>query len=170
MNDALAQSPFETTPEPELQPSLEIRALHNLIGRYWNTVAPEDSRMTSANTPIILFLYKRQHEDIFQYDIERAFSITRSTASRVLSLMEKNGLIERTSVDWDARVRKITLTQKACDYVHDITRRARTLEETLLQGFTASQQEEILQALVRMKQNLLDSGLTHSEHTSDEHE
>lgn len=86
-----------------LRPSLEIKALHNLIGRYWNGIVPPDSMMSGANMPIVQYLHEHRDSDVFQYDIERAFSITRSTASRVLGLMEKKGLITRSAVDWDAR-------------------------------------------------------------------
>lgn len=50
--------------------------------------------------------------DIFQRDIERQFGIGRSATSGMLQLMEKNGMIRRTSVPQDARLKKITLTEK----------------------------------------------------------
>ena len=119
-----------------LRPSLEIKALHNLIGRYWNGIVPPDSMMSGANMPIVQYLHEHRDSDVFQYDIERAFSITRSTASRVLGLMEKKGLITRSAVDWDARVRKIELTPTASDLVVEIMRAAHQLETTLFTGFT----------------------------------
>ncbi|MEE1296109.1 MAG: MarR family winged helix-turn-helix transcriptional regulator [Bifidobacterium sp.] len=154
--------------EPDwLRPSIEIRALNNLIGRYWNVCMPEESRISGSNTPIILYLNERRDEDVFQYDIERTFSITRSTASRVLGLMEKKGLIERTRVDWDARVRKITLTPKAQDFVAELNRTARNLEGTLLKGFTDGEQHQLMDMLATMKQNLMDTGLVGSCRGSD---
>ena len=52
-----------------LRPSLEIKALHNLIGRYWNGIVPPDSRMSGANMPIVLYLHEHRDSDVFQYDI-----------------------------------------------------------------------------------------------------
>ena len=56
-----------------LRPSLEIKALHNLIGRYWNGIVPPDSMMSGANMPIVQYLHEHRDSDVFQYDIERAF-------------------------------------------------------------------------------------------------
>ena len=105
---------------------------------------------------------------MFQYDIERAFSITRSTASRVLGLMEKKGLITRSAVDWDARVRKIELTPTASDLVVEIMRAAHQLETTLFTGFTPDEQERFMDDLARMRANLVETGLVGSERTADE--
>lgn len=144
---------------PDLKPSLEIRALHHLIGRYWNVTVPADSMVSGANMPIILYLHERRAADVFQYDIERAFSITRSTASRVLGLMEKKGLVTRSAVAWDARVRKIELTQRATAIVEDIDRKAATLERTLFKDFSDDEQRLVMRDLARMKDNLIATGL-----------
>ena len=37
--------------------------------------------------------------DIYQKDIEAHFGITRATASKVITLMEKKGLIQRVSTE-----------------------------------------------------------------------
>ncbi|KFI56370.1 MarR family winged helix-turn-helix transcriptional regulator [Bifidobacterium choerinum] len=142
-----------------LKPSLEIRAVHQLIARYWNVVTPSESTGSGTNMPIILYLHDHRHEDVFQYDIERAFSITRSTASRVLALMEKKGLITRTSVQWDARVRKIELTAAADGIVEELQRRSRQLERTLFEGFSDDEQRRFLADLERMQSNLYATGL-----------
>lgn len=146
-----------------LKPSLEIRAVHHLIGRYWNVVTPPESTGSGTNMPIILYLHDHRNEDVFQYDIERAFSITRSTASRVLALMEKKGLITRMSVQWDARVRKIELTPEADGIVEELQRRSRQLERTLFEGFSDDEQRRFLADLERMKANLYASGLVGKE-------
>lgn len=151
-----------------LRPSLEIKALHNLIGRYWNGIVPPDSRMSGANMPIVLYLHEHRDSDVFQYDIERAFSITRSTASRVLGLMEKKELITRSAVGWDARVRKIELTPTASDLVVEVMRAAHQLETTLFTGFTPDEQERFMDDLARMRANLATTGLVGCERTPDE--
>ncbi|PAU67568.1 MarR-type transcriptional regulator [Bifidobacterium italicum] len=149
--------------ETWLKPSLEIRAVHHLIARYWNVVTPPESTGSGTNMPIILYLHDHRNEDVFQYDIERAFSITRSTASRVLALMEKKGLITRTSVQWDARVRKIELTPAAGGIVEELQRRSRQLERTLFEGFSDDEQRRFLTDLERMKANLYATGLVGKE-------
>jgi DNA-binding MarR family transcriptional regulator len=66
--------------------------------------------------------HKSQKRDIFQKDIEEVFDVRRSSVTSVLQLMEKNGYIERVSVCEDARLKKITLTEKGIEVqrkVHD---------------------------------------------------
>lgn len=52
-------------------------------------------------------------KDIFQKDVEAEFNIRRSTATGILQLMEKNDLIIRQPVSFDARLKKLILTEKA---------------------------------------------------------
>jgi DNA-binding MarR family transcriptional regulator len=102
-------------PIPEiLRPGLEIRTLRNMTNRYLAATLPQEAETaTGGNTAILIFLNKHRDDEIFQYDIEKRFGIARSTASRVLGLMEKKGLIERRAVERDARLRRIVLTEKA---------------------------------------------------------
>ena len=53
--------------------------------------------------------------DVFQRDIENAFSIRKSTVSKIIKLMENKDLIRRESVEYDARLKKIVLTDKAIE-------------------------------------------------------
>ncbi len=45
--------------------------------------------LSGVNSFIIVYIYK--NNDVYQKDIERAFGITRSTASNIISLMKKKG-------------------------------------------------------------------------------
>ncbi len=51
--------------------------------------------------------------DIYQKDIESTFRIKRSTVSVLLKAMEDNGLINRVSVEEDARLKKLIPTALA---------------------------------------------------------
>ena len=50
---------------------------------------------------------------VFQRDVESAFGLSRSTATGILQLMEKNGLILREREASDARLKVLTPTAKA---------------------------------------------------------
>ena len=69
--------------------------------------------VTIMNGWIIGYLYKNQDRDVYQKDLETEFQITRSTVTSILKLMEKKGYIERVSVEKDARLKKLVLTEKA---------------------------------------------------------
>ena len=70
-----------------------------------------NSDMTLMHNWIACYLYENSDKDVFQKDLEAKFSIARSTASGILQLMEKKGFIERVSVERDARLKEIILTE-----------------------------------------------------------
>lgn len=94
--------------------SIEMRAVTKAVDRYLGESMPQTARETTGgNAHIIMFLARNRGREIYQHTIEQKFCITRSTASRVLALMEKKGLIARESVEHDARCKRIVLTDKA---------------------------------------------------------
>ena len=101
-------------PEKELI-SFELHKTSRCIKRYMDRYTQEscDSALTGTHGWAIGYFYDHRGEDVFQRDFEKACNIRRSTATSILQLMEKNGLIVRESVPYDARLKKITLTEKA---------------------------------------------------------
>lgn len=94
-----------------------VRRLSNLIKRDVEKsriqLGVEDIK--GINGWAIAYFYENREKDIFQKDFESHFSIRRSTASVILKTMEQKGLISRVSVENDARLKKIMLTEKAVD-------------------------------------------------------
>lgn len=66
---------------------------------------------TSSSGCIIGYLANSKG-DVYQKDVEAHFSLRRSTVSKMLLTLEENGYIVRESVECDARLKKITLTEK----------------------------------------------------------
>lgn len=142
-----------------LRPGLEIRILRNMTNRYLTATRPQEAdTATGGNTPILMFLVKHRGEEIFQYDIEKRFGIARSTASRVLGLMEKKGLIERQAVERDARLRRIVLTEKALPITQVLYESASQMEQIMLKGLSTRDQRKLLGYLTTMKNNLINTG------------
>jgi MarR family transcriptional regulator for hemolysin len=135
---------------------LELRSLNNIIRRYFDFsyYRSQIDAITGNNGWIIAFLGANEDRDIFQRDLEEKFTITRSTASRVLTLMEQKGLIQRQSVERDARLKKIVLTDKARQVQGMMLEDARRMEETLLTGFTSGEIETLIGYIRRMKDNI----------------
>ena len=71
--------------------------------------------LTGTRGYIMFYLKDNEGGDVFQKDIEKHFSLSRSTVTEVLQKMEKSGLISRLSVNSDGRLKKIVLTEKAQD-------------------------------------------------------
>lgn len=110
--------------------------------------------VSGTNGRIIRFLADHENEDVYQRDLEREFGITRSTASRVLSLMEQKELIIRSGVAHDARLKKLTLTEKAQGYSDVMRRNAREMNVRLLKGFTEEEAQQLYAYLERLQENL----------------
>ena len=79
----------------------ELHRLDKCIGRHfckYKCSGACQDEVTGTNIRIIRFLECNQERDIYQKDVEKEFGITRSTASRVLVLMEEKGLVKRMGV------------------------------------------------------------------------
>ncbi len=76
------------------------------------------NKTTLMHSLVIGYLQDREdeHLDTFQKDIEKEFSINRSTTSEMLTLMSQKGMIKRLPVNYDARLKKIVLTDKSREY------------------------------------------------------
>jgi DNA-binding MarR family transcriptional regulator len=70
--------------------------------------------LTGPQAFILHFIYvNSKNRDIFQRDIEAEFDIRRSSVTGILHGLERGGFIQRESVKDDARLKKLTLTEKA---------------------------------------------------------
>ena len=93
--------------------AFHIRQICHLISRHFDNSGLFSDGLTRAQGQIIRYLCENRENDIYQRDIEAALGSRRSTVSVLLSSMEAGGFIERQSVDYDARLKKIVLTEKA---------------------------------------------------------
>ena len=136
----------------------ELHSLSNLIRRYFEFASHkrEVEIVTGNNGWIIGYLAENEGRDIYQRDLEEHFTIARSTASKVLRLMERKGLIQRLSVAHDARLKKIILTEKAKEIEGLMLEDAKKMERTLIKGFSAEEVNTLSSYIQRMKENITD--------------
>ena len=133
----------------------ELKAVNNLIKRKIHSFQPEGhDHCTAGHGWVIHYFYKNRDHDTFQRDFENHFSIRRSTATQMLKLMETNGLITKEPVPYDARLKKIVLTDKAIEIHNQIEKNINTLEESLSRGITPEEQETFYRVLDKIKANL----------------
>ena len=136
-----------------------IRALHNMIKRYLSVTMPQEARdATAGNVGILIYLDKHSDREVFPQDIENQFSITRSTVSRVLALMERKGMIRREPVLRDARLKRIVPTDRAHDIAQSLRDNADRADEMLLSGFSDEESAELRRLLLKVKGNLIATG------------
>ncbi len=111
-------------------------------------------KISMANGHVLFYLYENRNRDIFQKDFEEDFEITRSTASKILSLMETKGLVERSAVEGDARLKKITMTEKGEEMRHKIIAGKKRIEKQLIGGFSQEELDQLSEYLQRIKENV----------------
>ena len=110
----------------------QIRTLSNIINRKVNQmISEEEDNLTAHQSWVLNYMTQHMEQDIMQRDIEKQFSIRRSTASHMLQLMEKSGYIQRVSVPDDARMKKLIITEKGLEAQKRMKDRIRRFEEML---------------------------------------
>lgn len=137
-----------------------IKIINNLMKRSMDKFfGQRPDRATLMHTWILGFLQNRQDagKDTFQKDIEAEFSINRSTTSEMLKLMCKNGMISRVPVDYDARLKKIVLTEQSLKFNRELSRKMNELDKILIKGLTESEVETFLKLCDKLIDNLNES-------------
>ena len=134
----------------------EISHCSRLIRRYMDANALKSyiDEVTGTHGWALRYLYQNRHRDVFQKDFEKEFDIRRSTASNILSLMEKNGLIERKSVPNDARLKKIVLTKKALELHQRVDDAFCKMEEDISQGISAEETDALFKIIEKINNNI----------------
>lgn len=104
----------------------------------------------------VLHFILAQPEDVYQRDIEQEFSMRPPSATELLKLMEKNGLIRRESAAQDARLKKIIVTEKAALLVGQVFPDLEALERDLTRGISPEHLDIFFQVIGQMSKNLND--------------
>ena len=137
----------------------EVKTLSNLIKRRFEEklrVKNLDS-LTGMQGWIIAYIHRQDNEEgkeIFQRDIEKEFKIRRSTATGVLQVMERDELIIREAVDYDARLKRIKLTPKAIKGQEMVLENIKEIESQLMRGLTQEEIENFFYLIDKIKVNV----------------
>lgn len=135
----------------------KIRIIHNYIDKYfhtsWEKAGIEPTRMQCAT---LHYLRHHKGEDVFQKDLEVAFSISGATATNILKVMEKDGLIVRVPMENDARLKKLVMTEKGMQYDEVAHTNVIRLREGIEKGFSEEEITRFREYLDRLTQNIVD--------------
>lgn len=136
--------------------ALTMRSINHKTQRFIDNNLNKKSveRVTGTNGFIIGYIAENSDKDVFQRDIEREFGITRSTTSKIISLMIEKGLIEIGKVERDGRLKKLMLTKKAKKLADLMENDSREVEKKLTKGFTPDEVETLLGFLARLEKNI----------------
>ncbi len=108
---------------------------------------------TAMHGFILGFLRNNSDRDIYQKDIEAHLDIGRSSVTTLLNLMEKRGYITRCSVERDARLKKISITEKGIAANDKIVSEIISLEDDLRCGITEDELKCCFAVLAKIREN-----------------
>lgn len=139
----------------------EKRAVGRCIGKLSNQIRRRLDSFSaksgvSGSQGRVLHYILAQTEDVFQRDVEQEFNMRPPSASELLKLMEKNGLLRRESTAQDARLKKLIVTEKAATLVGQVVPDLEELERDLTRGIRPEQLEVFFQVIAQMSENLKD--------------
>ena len=139
----------------------KLRLLHNQIHNRMEYQKSQNeyecSDLTRMQRFTIGYMYRNRDRYIYQRDLEAEFAISRATASNMLSVMERKGLIKRESVEHDARLKKLVLTEQAMKMNQRIEQDMWETERLLTKGMSESDRQNLHQYLDLMIQNMVGS-------------
>ena len=140
---------------PQVIPA-QIRRVDNLIFRKINQFARENNvdQATPMHGWIIEYLYRHRDAAVFQRDIEREFSITRSTVTNILQLMERKGYIQRQSVPQDARLKQLVLTEEGVRFHENTILSFHQTDDYVAGLLTEEENAELLRLLNKLRDAL----------------
>ena len=134
----------------------EIKALSNLLRRrLWGSEDHPHGALTEIEGILIGYLCHSLDREVYQKDLEQALFIRSSTASRLLTRLEDQGLVQRSPGTKDARMKRITPTPKALALNEEAERRIAAAEALLTRGLSREEIEQFLATAEKLKKNLI---------------
>lgn len=133
----------------------EVKCLDHLMSRCLESGVKAEGidEITLMHGWIIRYLYEKKDQDVFQKDLEKHFSIGRSTVTGIIQLMEKKGLIRRESVKHDARLKKVILTEKGIEGHEKIEEMITRMNQQMIAGITEEELDAFLSVIQKLRQN-----------------
>ena len=115
----------------------------------------QDLEITGVQCRIIYYILSHCSQGpVFQRDVENAFGLSRSTATGILQLLEKNGMIRRESVARDARLKSLFPTERAAGLDAQVRAGLRETDRMLTKGLSSGQVQLFKEIAARMLENL----------------
>ena len=100
------------------------------------------------------FLLAHTKIDIFQKDIEEEFGLRPPTATALLKELEQRGLIRKEPVPYDARKKKIVVTEEALQYKDCVLKGLEELNQKLTAGISDEEMQVFFSVTDKMLKNL----------------
>lgn len=152
----------------------KLRLLHNQIHNHMEYQKQQNESVTTGELTrmqrfTIGFLYRNRNKEMYQKDIEAEFAISRATASNMLAVMERKGLLIREPVEHDARLKRLVLTDLSLKIHRQVEQDIQETEELLVKGLSDRDKKCLHRYLDIMIQNLVGDAENHTTICSESH-
>ena len=125
----------------------------------------EKAGMNDSYRPFIHTLAER--DDLTQLELSKLTHLTAPTVSVTLQKMEQNGLLTRTPDPQDMRQIRVRLTEKGRELHSIVVGIVEETENSVLNGVTPEEQEQLKMLLNKMRDNLLNERRGKTNHETD---
>lgn len=155
---------FQTT---HTKPLIHMMSILNLLhrGALNASICPDLDIGSTTQVATIGYLYCFRDRDIFQKDLEAQFKLRRSTVSSMLNNLEKKGFIRREPVDYDARLKRLSLTEDGLEHCKKLQSFWDVIESWMTKSLTRDELdtlETLLQKIQKSLETELDPRPPHS--------
>lgn len=136
--------------------SLALRSINNLFMRATVQQAKKYGidDFTLMHGWILSYLIKHKDENVYQRDIEKKFSITRSAVTAIVKSMERFGYIKRVEVEHDARLKKIVITPVGEEMHKKMTENFAEMDKKMVENISEDDYETFMRVCMQIKNNL----------------
>lgn len=134
----------------------ELRTIHNLTKEVVRKSKPAIDKppLSQLQAGIMGYLFHHQQQPVYQKHIEEEFKISGATATNTLQVMERNGLITRSYMDKDGRLKRISMTPTAMQDHMLVEEHMHMMEQRMLEGLSGAEREELFRLLGLVRENL----------------
>lgn len=131
----------------------ELKMISNLLKRKFDEEMAKNTpgKITGVQGWLITYLYENRDKPIFQRDIEKQFNIRRSSVTGLIQLMERNGLLVRTSMPGDARLKRLVLTEQGIAFHKAAETNILATQKKIESAFTPGEYAQLIEMLRRIR-------------------
>lgn len=134
---------------------MEIKGINNLVHQELNNAKGRPPHPGTMMQKLFLgYLDAHRDRDVYQKDLEAAFHIRRSTASGILQIMVRDGLLVREPVEGDARLKRLVLTPIAQEQLSQMQQDLLRVENKATAALTKQELETLFTLLDKVRGSL----------------
>lgn len=125
-----------------------------VIARSLDSIANIEFKELNLTRGQYLYLVRiKENPGIIPDNLSEMIKVDRTTASRAIQKLEKNGLIEKRSDSANKKIKRLFTTKKGNELVDFIIKENEYSNEVALKGLTAEEIETFSQLLSKIKHN-----------------